>query len=103
MRSTLWLLPLLAFAAGAAAPSQPGQPAYAVLEYREGTIATIDDKAKSLLLKLPKGGTHRLAVVAKTWIINDGAEGSFKDLRVGQRLQVRYIPRTSQAVTLEVL
>ena len=80
-----------------------GRPVYAVLEYKDVPISSIDEKTKSIILKLPNGGTHRLVVSAKTWIIKDGDEASFGDLRVGQRLHVRYIPRFTQAVTLEVL
>lgn len=104
MRSTLFVLTLLALVAVAAKPAQAGRPVYAVLEHKDVTITSINTKAKSILFKLPgKDGTHGLSVVPKTWILKDGDEASFADLRVGQRLQVRYIPRTSQAVTLEVL
>ena len=67
------------------------------------TITKINEKGKGIVLKLPKGGSQALAVGPKTWLIKDGEEASFEDLQVGQRLNVRYIPRTSQAVTLEVL
>jgi hypothetical protein len=101
MRSTLFCLTLLATAAVAAGPAKAGRPVYAVVEEKDVTITNIT--AKSILLKSPKGGTYRLGVGPKAWIIKDGDEGSFEDLRVGQRLHVRYIPRTSQAVTVEVL
>jgi hypothetical protein len=39
----------------------------------------------------------------KTWIIKGKDPGSLADLRVGQRLRVRYIPRGALAVTLEIL
>ncbi|MFO0969970.1 MAG: hypothetical protein U0793_30835 [Gemmataceae bacterium] len=102
MRSTLLFLTFLALASGAAGPVKAGRPVYAVLEQKDVTITTINEKAKRVLVTLPKGGSLSLAVGPKTWIIKDGDEASFDDLRVGQRLHVRYIPRTSQAVTLEV-
>ena len=94
---------MVTIAAMAIGPATAGRPIYAVLEYKDVTITSINNKAKTIQLKLPKDGSTGLAVGPKTWILKDGDEASFEDLRVGQRLNVRYIPRTSQAVTLEVL
>jgi hypothetical protein len=81
-----------------------GRPVYAVREYPEVTITGINAETKSITVRLPKGGgSQSLRVGPKTWIIKDDEEAAFADLRVGQRLRVRYIPRGGLAVTLEVL
>jgi hypothetical protein len=104
MRILLSFLVLLATAAVDAANTEAGRPVYAVREYPEVTITGINSNTKRISVKLPRrGGSHSLQVGPKTWIIKDGDEASFADLRVGQRLRVRYIPRGGQAVTLEVL
>ena len=103
MKNALFIGTLLTFAAAAAGFGQDGRPVFAIVEEKDVSIASIDAKGKSILLKSAKGGTHRLGVVPKTWIIKDNAEATIDDLRVGQVLLVRYIPRTAQAVTIEVL
>src|SRR4051812_45787008 len=102
MRRISLLGSFVALVAAVASPTaQAGRPVYAVLEEKDATIAGIT--GKSLLLKGAKGGSQRLSVGAKTWVIKDGDEGTIEDLRVGQRVNVRYIPRTSAVVTVEVL
>jgi hypothetical protein len=103
MRNTRLVLTLLATAAVTTSPVKADQPVYAIREYPQITIATINAETKRIGVELPNGGSQDLGIGPKTWIIKDGGEASFADLRVGQRLRVRYIPRSAQAVTLEVL
>ena len=104
MRATLFFLTLLATVVVAVAPANAAQPVYAVREHPEVTITGINAETKRITVELPgDGGAQALRVVSKTWIIKDGDEASFADLRVGQRLHVWLIPRGAQAVALEVL
>jgi hypothetical protein len=102
MRQLLCFLTMLVCVA-AAESVQAGRPVYAVREYPDVEITSINTKTKRLSVRLPGRGSHSLSVGPKTWIIKDNEEASFADLRVGQRLRIRYIPRGGQAVTLEVL
>src|SRR5262245_60163634 len=111
MRSTFFFVAFLATAAVAAAPAKAARPVYAIRELQEVTIYRIFTPPKSKHLgerlfvhvKLPNGDKRMVIAVGKTWIIKDNDPGSFADLRVGERLRVRYIPRGALAVTLEVL
>jgi hypothetical protein len=103
MRCPLFFLSVLAITAVLAGPARAGRPVYAVREHAEVAIASINAKSRTISVKLPKGGSQSLRVSPKTWIIKDDDEASFNDLKVGQLLRVRYIPRGGQAVTLEVL
>jgi hypothetical protein len=81
---------------------EAGQPIYAVREYPDVTITGINNKTKTITVTLTNG-SQALRIGPKTWIIGDNKEASLADLRVGQHLRVRYIPRGAQAVTLEML
>jgi hypothetical protein len=93
---TLEVLPEKGFVAG--------RPVYAVREYREVIVSGINAKTKAIGFQLPRpsGGYQYLRVSPKTRIIKDDQEGTFADLRVGQRLHVWFIARGGQAVMLEV-
>ncbi len=79
------------------------RPIYKVVELPEVTITRINTTTKMILVTLPNGGTGTLSVGPKTWFIKDNDEATFEELKVGQRVRVHHIPRTTQAVAIEVL
>ena len=80
------------------------QPVYAVREFADVRITAIHIDRKYFLVELPSGGgSASFHVGPKTWFIKDNEEATLADLQLGQRVHVRFIPRGSQAVTVEVL
>ncbi len=80
------------------------RPVYAVRDYDDVLITRLYVNNQGIIVELPKdGGFHVLHAGPKTWFIKNGDEASFSDLRVGQHVHIRFIPRGGQAVTVEVL
>jgi hypothetical protein len=100
---------LLIVAAAALAWSALGaeeidQPAFVILEYPKMTITQVRAETNQVFVSEgPDTNSVTLRVSPKTWIVKDEKEASLADLRIGQSVRVRYVPKGSQAVTLEVL
>jgi hypothetical protein len=110
MKTTLFFLILLTNAANVTCPVIAAQPVYAVHEYPDVAIIgvmsnprVINTRAIKVQIPNTQGGALYLKVSPKTWIIKNNAEAAFADLKTGQHVRVRYIPRGGLAVTLEVL
>jgi hypothetical protein len=86
-------------------PPGPGLPLpYVVGEYPDVAISYLSPERRTIVVNTPKGGSHTLGVGPKTWIFKaDGEPGTFTDLRVGQRIRVRFIIRGGEVVTVDVL
>jgi hypothetical protein len=79
------------------------RPVYAVREYADVPITSINAQAQRFSVAVPTGGRQALSVSAKTWLMQNNEEAKFEDLRVGQRVHVWFIPRGGQAVAMEIL
>jgi hypothetical protein len=98
-----WLMTVAVAILATTGDARAAQPVYRVVENADVTVVAIDVKTKTLKVRDGNDSITHFVVTPKTWIIADEKEVTLAGLKVGQRLQVHSIPRTWEAVSIEVL